>query len=90
VEFVLELPPSLSWRKELILVAEDGQWTIVVQDNTKSEKNGLYRYQLPNGHLLFRKKKGLLQGGIMQQVLDLSQLNDLPTGARVIFNWVRD
>ena len=59
VEFVLELPEKLSARKELVLVAEDGQWIIGVEENLKINQNGLYRYQLPNGQLLFRKFKGL-------------------------------
>ena len=90
VEFVLVLPSNLTWRKELILVADDGKWTIAVENDTKNNHNGLYRYQLPNGQLLFRKKKGLLQALEMKQVLSLSQLNDLPSGARVTFSWLQD
>jgi microsomal dipeptidase-like Zn-dependent dipeptidase len=88
VEFVLELPENLRARKELVLVADDGQWTIGVEENMKINQNGLYRYQLPNGQLLFRKHKGILDG--MREVLDISQLNDLPLGARVIFKWLQD
>ena len=90
VEFVLAFGPNLTWRKELILVADDGQWTIHVEGDTRSNQNGLYRYQLPNGQLVFRKKKGLLQALEIQQVLSLSQLNDLPLGARVTFSWLQD
>lgn len=89
VEFVLELRARLTWRKELVLVADDGEWTIGVQDQNKRDQNGLYRYQLPNGRLRFRKEKGVLAGG-MRQVLELAQLDTLPQGARVTFRWVRD
>jgi len=65
-------------------------WTIAVENDTKNNHNGLYRYQLPNGQLLFRKKKGLLQALEMKQVLSLSQLNDLPSGAHVTFSWLQD
>jgi hypothetical protein len=88
VEFVLEIPDKLTWRKELVLITKDGEWIIGVQDNTKTNQNGLYRYQLQDAHILFRKEKGLLVG--MKEVLNIFQLNDLPTGARVIFKWLQD
>lgn len=90
VEFVLAFGPNLTWRKEIVLDADDGKWTIPIEDDTKSNQNGLYRYQLPNGQLRFRKKKGIFEGLVMKEVLCLSDLNELPTGARVTFTWVQD
>jgi hypothetical protein len=87
VEFVLELGPGLTWRKELVLHADDGEWTIAVQDATRSDRNGLYRHQLPNGRLRFRKAKTF---GIMNDVHGLGSLDQLPTGALVTFTWTKD
>jgi hypothetical protein len=87
VEFVLALGSGLTWRKELVLHADDGEWTIAVQDATRSDRNGLYRYQLPNGRLVFRKAKTF---GIMTEVHGLANLDQLPTGAQVTFTWATD
>jgi hypothetical protein len=87
VEFVLELGPDITWRKEIILVASDGEWTIAALNSTRSASNGLYRYQLPNGRLRFRKAKIF---GIMTDVYSLHSLDRLPEGARVRFRWLKD
>jgi hypothetical protein len=87
VEFVLEQPGHQTWRKELVLVASDGRWTIGIQDAVHSARNGLYRYQLPDGQLVFRKAKAF---GFMHDVYELGQLSNLPAGARVTFTWARD
>jgi hypothetical protein len=88
VEFVLELGTGLTWRKELVLRdGAGGEWTIGVQDTTRSDRNGLHRDQLPAGSLLFRKAKMF---GIMSDVHGLGNLDQLPAGARVTFTWRRD
>lgn len=87
VEFVLEQPDALTWRKELVLHADDGTWTIAIQDSVHSARNGLYRHQLPNGSLTFRKAKAF---GIMHDVFELAQLDTLAPGSRVTFTWARD
>jgi hypothetical protein len=87
VEFVLDQPANQSWRKELELHADDGTWTIAVQDGTHTGRNGLYRYQLQNGSLVFRKAKAF---GIMSGVFELAQLDTLLPASRVTFNWARD
>jgi hypothetical protein len=87
VEFILTLDTGITWRKELVLQAEDGQWTIAAQDGTRSDRNGLYRYQLPNGHLLLRKAKTF---GIMSDIHGLAHLDQLPAGAQVSFTWSKD
>jgi hypothetical protein len=87
VEFVLVLGDGITWRKELVLKADDGQWTVAAHDGVRSSANGLYRYQLPNGRLTFRKAKAF---GVMTDVLDLADLGQLPAGARVTFSWLRD
>lgn len=87
VEFVLALGTGLTWRKELVLEADDGQWTIAVQDATRRDQNGLYRSQLPNGHLRFRKARMF---GIVEDVHGLGNLDQLPGGAQVTFTWMQD
>ncbi|MDZ5443108.1 hypothetical protein U2F26_10245 [Micromonospora sp. 4G57] len=87
VEFVLNLGTGLTWRKELGLHAKDGDWTIAVQDAKRSDANGLYRYQLPDGQLRLRKAKLF---GAVTGVLELNDLDRLPAGARVTFTWIRD
>jgi hypothetical protein len=87
IEFVLELDQGVTWRKELVLVADDGEWTIAVEDGTRSDHNGLYRYQLPNGRLRFRRA-GIFR--IMSDVHGLASLDQLPTGALVTFTWTKD
>jgi hypothetical protein len=88
VEFVLELGDGITWRKELVLRdGGGGEWTIAVQDDTRSDRNGLYREQLPGGALRFRKAKMF---GIVTDVHGLGNLEQLPTGARVTFRWRKD
>jgi hypothetical protein len=87
VEFVIALGDGLTWRKEIHLEAQDGQWTYGVQDAERTASNGLYRYQLPQGRLVLRKAK---EFGAMRDVLVLAELDRLPEGSRVTFTWVRD
>jgi len=61
-----------------------GNWTIDVR---REDENGLYRYQLPNGKLRFRKAKAL---GVMTDMHALGKLDQLPHGARVTFVWEKD
>ncbi|WP_143193906.1 hypothetical protein [Micromonospora sp. CB01531] len=84
---MLTLGSGLTWRKELGLHAKDGDWTIAVQDAKRTDANGLYRYQLPEGQLRLRKAKLF---GAVTGVLELNDLDRLPAGARVTFTWVRD
>jgi len=89
VEFVLELDSGITWRKELVVREGNGPgtWTIGVQNNTRSDRKGLDRNQLPGGSLLFRKAKLF---GIMTDVHSLGSLEQLPKGARVTFIWYKD
>jgi hypothetical protein len=88
VEFVLQLGDGLTWRKELVLYdGTGGSWTIAVQDDIRSDRNGLYRDQLPAGSLLFRKMKGL---GAIVDIHTLGRLDHLPEGAQVTFTWIKD
>ena len=87
VEFVLKLGPGITWRKELVLIARDGQWTLFVENTRTQDSNGLYRYQLPNGSLRLRKQKF---GGEIWNVHTLSNLEQLPAGGRVTFVWEKD
>ncbi|WP_290055934.1 hypothetical protein [Amycolatopsis solani] len=87
VEFVIRLGDGITWRKEIVLQADDGEWTIAAHDDVRSDANGLYRYQLANGGLRLRKAKAF---GVMTDVLELGDLARLPVGARVTFTWVRD
>jgi len=89
VEFVLQLGPNITWRKELVLRGGDGpeEWTIGAQDAARSDQNGLYRNQLPGGGLRFRKAKSF---GIMTDVHGLGGIDLLPAGARVTFTWLKD
>ncbi|MGH8769640.1 MAG: hypothetical protein ACREV2_00450 [Burkholderiales bacterium] len=87
VTFILRLGAGLTWRKELVLIADDGQWTVYVQDDRQEDSNGLYRYQLANGRLLFRKAKLF---GVVTDIHGLGNLDQLPRGARVTFLWERD
>jgi endonuclease/exonuclease/phosphatase family metal-dependent hydrolase len=86
-EFILKLGTGITWRKELVLIADDGQWTLFVENARTQDSNGLYRYQLPNGRLRFRKMKS--PGG-MWDVHTLSNLDQLPAGAKVTFVWEKD
>jgi hypothetical protein len=87
VEFVLELGAGITWRKEIVLHADDGEWTIAAQDGTRSDRNGLYRYQLPTGGLRLRKAQTF---GVVGDVHGLGSLDQLPTGAQVTFTWAKD
>jgi hypothetical protein len=87
VEFVIQLGNGITWRKEIVLKADDGEWTIAAYDDVRSAANGLYRYQLSNGQLRLRKAKVF---GVLSDVLELGDLAQLLTGARVTFTWIRD
>jgi hypothetical protein len=87
VEFVLQLGDGITWRKELVLKADDGEWTISAQDANRSAANGLYRYQLPHGQVRLRKAKAF---NLMHDVLELGDVDRLPIGARITITWVRD
>jgi hypothetical protein len=87
VEFVLTQADGLTWRKEIRMQAVDGQWTVSVQDDKRTDANGFYRYQLPDGRLRLAKAKLF---GVVVEVLELGDLDRLPVGARVTFTWARD
>jgi hypothetical protein len=93
VSFTLKLGTNpatgeqLTWRKELVLIAGDGQWTVFVEDGRREDNNGLYRHQLADGRLLFRKAKFLK---VMTDIHGLVNLDHLPAGASVSFEWVKD
>lgn len=87
VEFILRLGAGLTWRKELVLSANNGQRTAYVVDNRREDSGKLDRHQLPNGRLLFRKAK---EFGIVRDIHSLVNLDQLASGARVIFVWDKD
>ncbi len=87
VMFVFQLGPGITWRKELMLIADDAQWTLFVENTNKEDSNVVFQYQLPSGRLSFRKAKFL---GIVTNVHALANLDHLPAGARVTFVWERD
>jgi hypothetical protein len=93
VEFVLNTPGNITWRKEIVIqespATGTGVWTIATQDAFHTDANGLYLYQLPGANLTFRKDKGVFGGG-MRTVAALSGLNVITPGARVTFSWVFD
>lgn len=89
VEFVLNAGPGIDRTKQIVLVegpaAGTGRWTIEVKNNTDTDRNGLYLYQLPGGRLEFRKQIG---GGIEE--VSRVAIDLIPGGRRVTFNWIKD
>jgi endonuclease/exonuclease/phosphatase family metal-dependent hydrolase len=93
VEFVLVLDAALSWKKELQILVDNpatgvtDHWEVYVDTSQRTNRNGLYRYQLPDGRLLFRKDRWVLG---MMDVDTLHHLDQLPVAARVTFTWKRE
>jgi hypothetical protein len=89
VEVVLQAGPNISARKEIVLVegaaVGTGRWTIATYGNSTHDQNGLYTYQLPGGHLEFRKQVG----NSMQEVSRLP-IDHLAGGTRLTFTWQAD
>ncbi|WP_427501699.1 LGFP repeat-containing protein (plasmid) [Methylomonas sp. MED-D] len=91
VEFVLQTPATVTWRKEIVIRenATDPGVTIATHDEIHVAANGLYLYQLASATLTFRKDKGFFGGGV-QNVATLNGLNEINPGARLTFKWVHD
>lgn len=91
VEFVLQTPATVTWRKEIVIRenAADPGVTIATHDEIHVAANGLYLYQLASATLTFRKDKGFFGGGV-QNVATLNGLNEINPGARLTFKWVHD
>jgi hypothetical protein len=91
VEFVLNTPNNITWRKEIVIretPAVPGD-LIATEDATHAAANGLYENQLAGATLTFRKNKGIFGGG-MQTVAVLRGLDVIASGSRVTFSWVHD
>ena len=89
IEVVLVANQNISARKEIVLVEGasigTGRWTIATNGNSRRDQNGLYTYQLPGGHLEFRK----MIGTSMEEVSRLP-INHLAGGTRLTFTWQAD
>ena len=96
VQFVLALGQGITWEKQLNVPDGEGKgsnWTITVHDTGESARAwmNLRAHQTQNGQqITFRKKKGLLQGLAIWDVLKLGDLQGLQPGTLVTFTWVRD
>jgi predicted acylesterase/phospholipase RssA len=90
VEFVLDAGPGIDLRKDLLLIegaaAGTNRWTITVEGNVNSARNGLYLYQLAGGRVEFARRNA---AGAMATVLRVP-LDAARPGSRVSFRWVRD
>ena len=80
---------SSGWKK--ILVMPDGQgsqWDLVAEGRGSSAMNSLWASQVLNGQVLtFKKAKAF---GVMTDVLQLGNLQNLVGGSRVTFTWSKD
>lgn len=93
VEFVLIAGQGLHGRKEIVLAeganppaSGGGRWTLSVGSNGATQRNGLYLYQLPGGHLEFRKQNQ------SNQIVEVSRvpIDRIEPGSRITFTWERD
>jgi hypothetical protein len=92
VEFRLVIGyTSSGWAKAIIM--HDGepgggsQWVVKAQGRGVSATNGLWSHQVKNGQVLTFRKPGFL--GIWKDVIEISYLEDLDPGDRVVFTWNR-
>ena len=89
IEVVLVANQNISARKEIVLVEGaaigTGRWTIATSGNTRRDQNGLYTYQLPGGHLEFRRRIGSAD----EEVSRLP-IGHLAGGTRLTFTWQAD
>jgi len=89
IEIVLCAGSAINDRKEIVLVEGasigTGRWTIAVAGNVRTDRNGLYTYQLSGGVLEFRKKIGNSVSEVSRVPID-----NLPGGTRLTFTWLSD
>jgi hypothetical protein len=89
VEFVLALGAAVRGDKELVLAegpgAGTGRWTLTATSTQPTSRNGLYLYQLPGGHLEFRKGSGARATEVTRVPIAL-----LAGGTRLTFTWTKD
>lgn len=84
VEFVMAMPSWMKSKKELIIHESpqmgSGAWTVSIDANSRSARNGLYTYQLNGAYLEF-KDNTLIESW-------KTFVRNAPPGSRVHFNWV--
>lgn len=87
VRFILCTPSNITQRKELVLVegaqVGTGRWTLSAGGGTLLAVDGLYTYQLPGGHLEFRKKVGNTFVEVTRVPIDAIQ-----GGTQITFTWL--
>lgn len=89
VQFVLKAGSGMSQGKELVLVegptVGTGRWTLSTNRNQPASSNGLYLYQLVNGHIEFRKGSG-------NSAVEVSRvpIGSIAGGTRLTFTWLND
>jgi hypothetical protein len=88
VEFALETPDDVTWRKEILIRSGDGgRSTIYTQDARHDDASGLLLEQLPGGSLVLRRMNF---GGGMAEVSVLTGLDEATPGTRIVFFWYQD
>ncbi|MGH9384439.1 MAG: hypothetical protein ACRD2N_09160 [Vicinamibacterales bacterium] len=94
VAFVLKGGSRITAPKEIVLVegtnppaTGNGRWTISVTRNGDSDRNGLYLYQLPGGHLEFRRRE---PGSNAMIEVSRVPIDNIAPGTRVTFTWEED
>ena len=92
VEFTLEAPGGITWRKELLLTsgnpADPGTWTLWTQDARHRDANGLWVHQLAGGSITLRRLNPWPGG--MTQVRVITGLQEARPGSRITFRWYQD
>lgn len=87
VRFILCTPSNITQRKELVLAegpqVGTGRWTLSAGAGTLLAVDGLYTYQLPNGHLEFRKRVGNTFVEVTRVPIDA-----IPGGTQITFTWL--
>jgi hypothetical protein len=92
VEFALETPDQITWRKELAITsgnpADPGSWTVYTQDDRHEDVNGLWLGQLKGGSLVLRRLYPWPRG--MVDVAQIDHLERATPGSRIVFRWYQD
>ncbi|HET9474096.1 MAG TPA: hypothetical protein VFO82_09390, partial [Steroidobacteraceae bacterium] len=87
IQIVLNAGPNVAHLKEIVLVdgvgPNPGRWTIGVDQFVRSNREGLYLYQLPGGRLEFRKQIG---NGVYE--VSRVPIDAIPGGTQVTFTWL--
>ena len=96
VEFGLCLGHGLTWEKRINMPDDlSNSKDLIVKDSKQCDTESLLANQVSHGQvlgqvLIFSKEKGLFAGITNVYYLPLSDLGNLPGGARVTFTWVKD